>query len=332
MSDTSLIPVESVNGIELFTGAGKLDELLAKIRQETATIVPNVSSDKGRKEIASLAHKVARSKTVIDDAGKALVAEWKTKSAEVDASRKKARDTLDALKVEIRQPLTDWEAEQERIAKEAAEAEARARAEAESARLAEIEARERAVREREEAAAKAEADRKAAEEAEQAERDRLAREEAIRVQAAERAKQEAAEAVARAEREAEEAKERERLAAERAEQEKAAAIERDRIAAERAERERAEAVERAKQDREKAVRDAEKRAADEAARIERDRKAESDRIEAENARRAADVAHRKTVNNAALAAMVKEGIDEATAKKVVILIASGSVPAVSINY
>lgn len=85
MSESSLIPVESVNGIELFTGAGKLDELLAKIRQETATIVPDVSTDKGRKEIASIAYKVARSKTVIDDAGKTLVGEWKTKSAAVRA-------------------------------------------------------------------------------------------------------------------------------------------------------------------------------------------------------------------------------------------------------
>lgn len=314
MSDSSLIPIESVNGIELFTGAGKLDELLAKIRQETATIVPDVSCDKGRKEIASIAYKVARSKTVIDDAGKALVAEWKANSAKVDAERKKARDYLDSLKDEIRQPLNDWEAEQERIAKEAAEAEERARAEAEAARLAEIEAREAAIRDREAAIAKAEADRLDAEEAAQAERDRAAREERIRSEAAESAKKEAAEAVGRAEREAAESRERERLAAERAELEKTAA-------AERAERERREAVAAAEQ-----------RAAAEAARVERERKAEADRIEAENARRAADREHRKTINNAALAALVDGGIDAEVAKAVITLIASGSVPAVSINY
>jgi len=314
MSDSSLIPVESVNGIELFTGAGKLDDLLSRIRQETATIVPDVSTDKGRKEIASLAYKVARSKTVIDDAGKALVADWKAKSAEVDAARKKARDTLDALKTEVRQPLTAWEEEQERIAREAAEAEARARAEAEAARLAEIERREAEIREREAAIARAEAERAAAEQAEREARERAEREERIRQEAAERAKKEAEEAVARAEREAQEARER-------AEQERAEAVERERLAAERAERERAEAI-----------RAAEQRAAAEAARVERERKAEADRIEAENARRAADREHRKTINNAALAALVEGGIDEDVAKTVITLIASGSVPAVSIHY
>ncbi|KAF1009531.1 MAG: hypothetical protein GAK28_00169 [Luteibacter sp.] len=314
MSDSSLIPVESVNGIELFTGAGNLDDLLARIRQETITIIPDVTTDKGRKEIASLAYKVARSKTVIDDAGKALVADWKAKSAEVDAARKKARDTLDALKGEIRQPLTDWEEEQERIAREAAEAEARARAEAEAARLAEIERREAEIREREAAIARAEAERIAAEKAEREARERVEREERIRQEAAERAKKEAEEAIARAEREAKEARER-------ADRERADAVERERVAAERAEHARVEAI-----------RAAEQRAADEAARAERERKAEADRIEAENARRAADREHRKAINNAALAALVEGGIDENVAKAVITLIASGSIPAVSINY
>lgn len=46
MDSNSLIPVETVNAIELFTGGNSLDDLLARIRQETATVVPDVSTDK----------------------------------------------------------------------------------------------------------------------------------------------------------------------------------------------------------------------------------------------------------------------------------------------
>src|SRR6185312_9217366 len=239
MDSNSLIPVETVNAIELFTGGNSLDDLLARIRQETATVVPDVSTDKGRKEIASLAYKVARSKTTIDDAGKTLVTEWKAKSAQVDASRKRARDYLDALKDEVRKPLTDWEEEQERIKQEAIDAERRAVEQAEAARRAELERKETELRAREEAIAKAEADARAKAQAEQAERDRVTREEQIRREAAEKAERDAAEAVARAEREAAEAKERERLAAERArreaeEREKARIAEEARVRAEEA--------------------------------------------------------------------------------------------------
>ncbi|MDE1907630.1 MAG: hypothetical protein KGH75_14385, partial [Rhodospirillales bacterium] len=159
MDGQSLIPLESINAVEVFTGPN-LDELLAKIRQETATIVPDVSTAGGRKEIASLAYKVARSKTTIDEAGKSLVAEWKKKSAEVDASRKKARDYLDALKDEVRKPLDEWEAEQARIERESAEkAEAERLAEFEAARIemerreAEIAAREASIAAKEKEAA-----------------------------------------------------------------------------------------------------------------------------------------------------------------------------------
>lgn len=313
MSDGNLIPIESINAIDVFTG-GKLDDLLAKIREETTALVPDVSTVAGRKEIASLAYKVARSKTTIDDAGKQLVADWKRQAGEVDAARKRASDYLDDLKDEIRRPLDDWEAEQERIAREKAEAEEAARQAEEAARLAEIERREAEIRAREEAIAKAE--REAAEKAaaERAEKERTEREERIRQEAEERARREAAEAVERARMEAEAAKEAARLAAERAEQE------------------RVEAAAKAERDRQEAIRQAEQRAREEAEAKERLRAAEEARIKAEEERRAADREHRKTINNAALCALTDEGIDEDVARKVITLIASGQVPAVSIRY
>ena len=313
MDGQSLIPLESINAVEVFTGPN-LDELLAKIRQETATIVPDVSTAGGRKEIASLAYKVARSKTTIDDAGKSLVEDWKNQAKTVDAARKKARDYLDALRDEVRKPLDDWEAEQKRIEQEAAaKAEAERVAAAEAARVelerreAEIAAREAAIAEKE----KAEADRLAAE---RAERERAEREERIRAEASAKAERDAAEAIARAARDAEQAKEAARLAAEKAQ------------------REAQEAAAKAERDKAEAVRQAEERAAREAARVEAERAAEAARIKAEDEKRAANKRHCAAINNAVLADLVKAGCSEETAKLLVIAIACGKVAHTSIAY
>lgn len=309
----ALIPLESVNAVEVFTGGG-LDDLLARIRAEAVTLVPNVKTAAGRKEIASIAYKVSRSKTAIDDAGKALVADLKKQTGDIDSARKKARDTLDALRDEVRKPLTDWEAEQERIERERVEAEERARAEAEAARLADIARREEEIRAREEAVRVAEEAERQRVAAENAERERVQREARLQAEAAENAKREATAAIERAEREAREANER--VAREAAEAEQ-----REKDAAARAEREKAEAVAAA-----------ERRARDEADRAERERQARADAQRKEEEARAADVEHRRAINRAAMAALIAQGISEADAATVITAIVQGKVPAVAIRY
>lgn len=312
---THLLPVETINAVEVFKNRAKLDDLLGMIRAEAATVVPDVSTEEGRKLIASIAYKVARSKTAIDEAGKAMVEGWKAQSKVVDAERKHARDTLDALKDEIRKPLDDWQAEETRKEQALIE-EARLRREAdEAARLADIERREAALREAEErieAERRAVADREAAE---QAARERAEREARIAAEAEERARREAAEAVAAAERQAAAAEENARLAAEQAE--------RNRIAAEQA----------AAQAQAKAVRDAEERAATQAAAAEQARKDEEARQQADQERREANRRHCSAINRKAAAAISKDAeVSEAAAQAIVILIAQGKVPSVSINY
>ncbi|MCF3462805.1 hypothetical protein GTY70_02780 [Stenotrophomonas maltophilia] len=309
----ALIPLESVNAVEVFTGGG-LDDLLARIRAEAVTLVPNVKTVAGRKEIASIAYKVSRSKTAIDDAGKALVADLKKQTGDIDSARKKARDTLDALRDEVRKPLTDWEEEQARIERERVEAEERARAAAEEARLAEIARKEEEIRAREEAVRAAEEAERQRAAAEQAERERVEREARLQAEAAESAKREAAAAVERAEREA-------REATERAAREAAEAEQRAKDAAEKAEREKAEAVAAA-----------ERRAQEEAERAERERQAQADAQRKADEARAADVEHRRSINRAAMAALIAQGISEDDAATVITAIVQGKVPAVAIRY
>ncbi len=92
-----------------------LSALKTEVRKVAATL--DISTPAGREAIASLAYKVARSKTALDEQGKELVGAIKKQSGEIDAERKRMRDELDALKDEVRKPLTDWEnAEKERVA------------------------------------------------------------------------------------------------------------------------------------------------------------------------------------------------------------------------
>jgi hypothetical protein len=93
-----------------------LDKILAHIKAEVSKHTPDISTERGRKEIASLARKVASSNRRIDDYGKDHVAGIKVQAVAIDAERKRSRDILDKLRDDTRKPLTDWEdAEKNRV-------------------------------------------------------------------------------------------------------------------------------------------------------------------------------------------------------------------------
>jgi hypothetical protein len=96
------------NALSLFQPNG-LDQILDKIRSEVALHVPDISSERGRKAIGSLARKVASSKVRLDDLGKELVSEAKAQISTIDSERKRMRDELDQLRDDTRRPLTEWE-------------------------------------------------------------------------------------------------------------------------------------------------------------------------------------------------------------------------------
>lgn len=56
-----------------------------------------------------MARKVASSKTAFDAHGKELKEQYTVITSKIDADRKLFRDQCDALRDEIRKPLTDWE-------------------------------------------------------------------------------------------------------------------------------------------------------------------------------------------------------------------------------
>jgi hypothetical protein len=113
--ESGLAVVETLKAEVVFAPGG-VDAVLDKIFDEVRAARTDISTKAGRTAVASLAHKVARSKTALDELGKALVADWKSRAAAVDVDRRRIRDQLDALKDEVRKPLTEWEdAEKSRL-------------------------------------------------------------------------------------------------------------------------------------------------------------------------------------------------------------------------
>jgi len=107
-----LKPVPSSAIITAFNKEDGIKALVDQIKEQTKGIVPDLSTDKGRKEIASLAYKVSQSKSAIDAEGKKLKEQYTVITNKIDESRRFAREQLDAERDRIRQPLTDWENEE----------------------------------------------------------------------------------------------------------------------------------------------------------------------------------------------------------------------------
>ena len=112
-TQAQLVVIEPTSAVALFTEGEGVEAMLADIRKQATSLVPDLSTAKGRKEIASIAFSVAKTKTYLDGCGKELTDKYKEIPKRIDANRKLIRDTLDALKDEVRAPLTQYEAAEE---------------------------------------------------------------------------------------------------------------------------------------------------------------------------------------------------------------------------
>lgn len=100
----------------IFTEKKALDSVVEDIKKRVANFNADVKTNKGRDEIRSFAHKIAQSKTALDNLGKDCKEEWKKRVDLIDAERKRVKETMQDLQDSVRKPLTDWEeAEEKRI-------------------------------------------------------------------------------------------------------------------------------------------------------------------------------------------------------------------------
>jgi colicin import membrane protein len=100
-----------VTAITLFAKGG-VETLLSRLEAEVRAVKRDISTPKGRKEIKSLAFKVARSKTALDEMGKELNESKRAEINAVDADRRIIRERCDALKAEVTRELDEYEAQE----------------------------------------------------------------------------------------------------------------------------------------------------------------------------------------------------------------------------
>ena len=320
VTDLTVIEIKPEQAPVLYV-AGGLDAYLEQIRQ-AVNEVPDLSTKKGRDRVASLAAQVSRSKTAIEKPGREYLKRLKEAVRPAETEIKRFVDACDELRDATRRPLTEWEAEQERIKAE------------EAMNAMHAEALEMNIRFDQELAAKFEADhemallmndafdREQADKAAEAERQRIAHEEEIKRMAAAAA---AREVEQRAQREREEAAHREAVLKAQAEQ-----AERDRIAAEK----------KAEADKQAAIEAERRKAQEEADRIRREaeqreqaRLAEEKRKADEQARREADVKHRKAVGTEIVKALLANtSLTRDQAIEVLTAVKDGRIPHTGISY
>lgn len=344
MSDTTAVAtVEEISAerAPVIFGHNTLGSFVNAAREAVSGEVPDTTSRKGRERIASLAAQVSRSKTAVEKPGREYLKRIKELPKAIEAELREFVQQMDALRDEVRAPLNTWEqAEAARQAKhQAGIDQINLRLECRDLDVAELntniewleglavgaeweEFETEAARAKDKALTALRAALVVREkyEAEQAELAELRRKQAEQEQK-DRESRIAAEAAEKAQREAEQ----------RAQAERDAAAQRERdleLQAERAKREQLEAQQRAEQ----AEREAQAKA-DQAAADERQRQADHQaEVERQARARERDVAHKKAINNAALAAFIAGGMPEACAKQAVTLIAKRQIPAVTINY
>ena len=307
---TDIILITPETALEVFTDPSKLDPYLQKVKEKVDSFKGDVSTAKGRKEIASFAYTIAQAKTRVDTEGKKLSAYYKEMPKKIDAGRKQAWDFLENMQKLARKPLDEWESEQARI-----KAEEEARIEAEKLAAQKETDHEAAIVENELF------DLKKAEEKRIAEEARIKRDEEIRREAEEKAKREAEAKIENERREAARREAEAKLAAERAEKEKVEAQERAKLQAEKAERDRIAAAEQAEKDKQAAIEAERKRIADEEA-----------TKEAERLKREADEQHRNDIKAHAVSGIKTLGFSEKAAISIINAIELGSIPHVRIIF
>lgn len=307
---TELIVIEDAKRLPFFLDEAIRKPLLDAVKAKADSFKGDVSTAKGRKEIASFSYLIAQAKTKVEKIGKDLSAEQKELPKRIDAGRSAVKSFFEDLQEQVRKPLNEWEAEQARI-----KAEEEARIEAERLATQKETDHEAALLENELFDMKKTEEKRLAEEA------RLKREEEIRREAAENARKEAE---AKLERERLEAARREaqaKIDAENAKKAQEEAEARAKAQAEQAERDRIAAAEQAERDRIASV-EAERK------RLE---KIEADK-EAERLKREADEKHRNNVKESARLAFMSLGFSSNAASLIIDSIESGSIPNVKIEF
>ena len=111
-AEQKLITIDDIseeNAPTIFV-AGGLGRFIDAVRAEVCAEVPDLKTRKGRERIASLSATVSKRKASVEKPGRDYLRHIKTLPKVVEDELREFVSTMNTLRDEIRQPLTDWEA------------------------------------------------------------------------------------------------------------------------------------------------------------------------------------------------------------------------------
>ena len=94
---------------EIYENGDYLQDFIEKVRNEVTGEVPDLSTKKGRARVASLASKVSSAKAAVEKPGRNYLRALKAKVKPVEANLREFVASMNALRDEVREPLSEWE-------------------------------------------------------------------------------------------------------------------------------------------------------------------------------------------------------------------------------
>lgn len=109
-------PVDEQLKLALSDDEQDVDAILKVIREDKESEAAELDMDKSadRDALRAIAASVPRIKSGVEAHKKSLTEEWRKKTATVNARGKTIAEGLDAIKADVRLPLTTWEAQEEK--------------------------------------------------------------------------------------------------------------------------------------------------------------------------------------------------------------------------
>lgn len=105
----ALIETVTIEKAPAIFGKNDLNRFVEAVRAEVIDEVPDLSTDKGRKRIASVAATVARSKTAVEGVGRAYLKQLKDIPKVIEKELREFEAAMNEIRDQVRKPLTEYE-------------------------------------------------------------------------------------------------------------------------------------------------------------------------------------------------------------------------------
>ena len=110
---TEIISQVTVDPSLVLRHTGWFDAYYAALAADVAEHVPDVTTEGGRDQIKSLAFRIVKARTGVEDQRKRLTENWRKLTDSVNRNGRAVREKFEALEETARKPLTEWQARED---------------------------------------------------------------------------------------------------------------------------------------------------------------------------------------------------------------------------